>query len=107
MRTHATVGFGGRPTPLALALSLGLSTEEGVCGAWNCFPGWLCGRHPDLWLMKQNFLLDACICAHQHKAAPYCYVVIPVPALSPREHRGRPGKTPKATKALPQVSLAS
>ena len=42
------------------ALSLGLSTDKGACRAWDQQPGWLCMRHPDLWLMKCNFL-RACV----------------------------------------------
>lgn len=58
-RDHPRVGCGGRLI-LSLwpfALSLGLSTDKGACKAWEQQPGWLCMEHPDLWLIKRNFLL--------------------------------------------------
>lgn len=75
--------------------SRAISAEEGARRAWDRFPGCLPGRHPDLWLIKRSFLLDACVCARQPEAAPRRYVVIPVPAIGPRERRGRAGKTPE------------
>lgn len=38
-------------------LFLGLSTDKGVCRAWDQQPGWPCVRHPDLWIIKCSFLL--------------------------------------------------